>query len=197
MLLDATRVARIGGLDWPALEAEVDACRACGLGAGRTRAVLGIGDRRAHWMLVGEAPGAEEDLRGEPFVGAAGQLLDSMLAALGLARGREVYIANVIKCRPPANRTPEPAECAQCLPFLDRQIAQIQPRIILALGRVAAQALLNTQTNVGSLRGKVHERGGIPVVVTYHPAYLLRNLPEKARAWTDLCLAQRTLQSLR
>jgi DNA polymerase len=155
--------------------------------------VPGVGDHRARWLFVGEAPGAEEDQRGEPFVGAAGQLLDAMLAGLGLRRGEGVYIANVVKCRPPANRTPDAGECAACQPFLERQIALIRPHIIVALGRVAAQTLLASPINVGSLRGKVHQVQGIPLVVTYHPAYLLRSLGEKARAWADLCLAQRTL----
>jgi len=172
---------------------KIEACEACALRQGRRRSVPGVGARSARWLFVGEGPGAEEDVRGEPFVGAAGQLLDSMLEALGLRRSQDVYIANVVKCRPPANRTPEAQECALCLPFLERQIALLQPAVIVALGRVAAQALLGSDMNVGSLRGRVHRYGGIPLVVTYHPAYLLRNQPEKARAWVDLCLAQRAL----
>ena len=192
-VVDPLRAARIAALEWSDLSAAVDACRACALGATRRLSVPGSGDRAAQWLLVGEGPGAEEDQRGLPFVGASGALLDSMLAALGLQREESVYIANVVKCRPPANRTPDAVECAACLPFLQRQITLIQPRIIVAFGLVAAQSLLQTRVNVGSLRGKVHEYAGIPLVVTYHPAYLLRNQAEKARAWADLCLAQRTL----
>jgi DNA polymerase len=140
--------------------------------------------------VVGEAPGENEDLQGEPFVGQAGKLLDNMLRALGLNRRDSVYIANVLKCRPPGNRNPEPDEVAQCEPFLRRQVALLQPRIILAMGRFAVQAILQTTEPIGKLRGRVHEYAGVPVVVTYHPAYLLRNLPDKAKAWSDLCLAQ-------
>ncbi len=189
---DAERPANIAGLAWEQLPGAIESCEACALRRGRRHSVPGVGPQHARWLFVGEGPGAEEDARGEPFVGAAGQLLDSMLAALGLQRD-QVYIANVVKCRPPANRTPEPAECAACLPFLERQIALLQPAIIVALGRVAAQALLTSEMNVGSLRGRVHQRQGTPLVVTYHPAYLLRNQPEKARAWADLCLAQRVM----
>lgn len=180
----------IATLDWTALEARVAGCTACPLCASRTRTVFGVGDRQADWMLVGEAPGENEDLQGEPFVGQAGKLLDNMLAALGLARGRNVFIANVLKCRPPGNRNPEPFEVAQCEPFLRRQIALIQPKLIVVLGRFAAQTLLRTDTPIGKLRGSVHRYEGIPVVVTYHPAYLLRTLTDKARAWEDLCLAR-------
>ncbi len=155
--------------------------------------MLGVGDRNADWLLVGEAPGAEEDRIGEPFVGQAGRLLDNMLAAIGLARGENVYIANVLKCRPPANRNPEPGEVARCTPFLERQIALIQPRIIVAMGRFAAQTLLGSDATIASLRGRVHRYADVPLVVTYHPAYLLRNLPDKAKAWSDLLFARRTL----
>jgi DNA polymerase len=171
----------------------VDACTACGLCRTRQKSVPGVGDVRANWLLVGEAPGAEEDARGEPFVGQAGRLLDNMLAALGMARGRNVYIANVLKCRPPNNRTPEPLEVAACRPYLDRQVALIEPRLILALGKSAANTLLGIDATIASLRGRVHRYRGVPLVVTYHPAYLLRNLPDKAKAWDDLLLARRTL----
>ena len=184
----------VQALDWPALRDAVQACRACPLGSTRTQAVFGVGHPRAHWMIVGEAPGEQEDLQGEPFVGASGQLLDNMLRALGLTRAtaspeRQVFIANTLKCRPPKNRNPEPAETAQCAPYLARQIELVQPRILLAMGRFAAQALLNSDEPVGKLRGRVHRVGGLPLVVTYHPAYLLRSPADKARAWEDLCLA--------
>ena len=179
--------------DWIRLEQEVPACTACALHKSRARTVLGVGDRNADWLLVGEAPGAEEDRLGEPFVGQAGRLLDNMLAAIGLARGENVYIANVLKCRPPGNRNPEPGEVACCTPFLERQIALIQPRIIVAMGRFAAQTLLGSDATIASLRGRVHRYADVPLVVTYHPAYLLRNLPDKAKAWSDLIFARRTL----
>ncbi|WP_420997121.1 uracil-DNA glycosylase [Cupriavidus sp. 30B13] len=184
------REAAIAGLDWAALEARVSGCTDCGLCDRRTQTVFGVGDRQAEWMLVGEAPGENEDKQGEPFVGQAGKLLDNMLAAVGLARGRNVFIANVLKCRPPGNRNPEPDEVAQCEPYLRRQIALVRPKLIVVLGRFAAQSLLRTTTPIGKLRGSVHSYEGIPVVVTYHPAYLLRTLTDKARAWEDLCLAR-------
>ncbi len=187
------RVARIARLDWDGFAADVAACTACGLARTRNRAVPGVGDRDAQWLFVGEAPGAEEDARGEPFVGQAGRLLDNMLAALGLARGRGVYIANVLKCRPPGNRTPEPGEADACRPYLERQVALIQPRLIVALGKSAASLLLGTDATIASLRGRVHRYRGVPLVVTYHPAYLLRNLPDKAKAWEDLLLARATV----
>ena len=193
---DATREASIGAMDWPMLKQAVPACTACGLHAGRKQTVFGVGDERAHWLLVGEAPGAEEDRLGEPFVGQAGRLLDAMLAALDLKRGQGVYIANVLKCRPPGNRNPEPGEVAQCTPFLLRQIALIEPRLIVAMGRFAAQTLLATDATIASLRGRVHRYAGRPLIVTYHPAYLLRNLPDKAKAWADLVFARRTLSEL-
>jgi DNA polymerase len=158
--------------------------------------VLGVGDTGADWLFVGEGPGAEEDERGEPFVGQAGKLLDSMLAAIGLKRGAGVYIANVVKCRPPNNRTPEPEETARCFPFLARQIALIRPKLIVALGRPAAQTLLGAEVKIATARGRLFEHAGIPVVVTYHPAYLLRTLPDKAKAWEDLCFAQATMARL-
>ncbi len=183
------RPAGVESMDWDALEQAVSGCEACGLCRGRRQTVFGTGDRQADWMIVGEAPGEQEDLRGEPFVGNAGQLLDSMLKAVGLDRGHRVYIANVIKCRPPGNRNPDPAKVAQCEPFLRRQIALVQPKIILAMGRFAVQTLLASQEPIGKLRGRIYQYEGVPVVVTYHPAYLLRNLPDKAKAWADLCLA--------
>jgi len=188
--VQADREAAIATKDWPTLAASVAGCTDCGLCSTRTNTVFGVGDQRAEWMLVGEAPGENEDLQGEPFVGQAGKLLDNMLAALGLARDRNVYIANVLKCRPPGNRNPEPDEVAQCEPYLKRQIALIKPKVIVVLGRFAAQSLLRSTTPIGKLRGTVHTYEGIPVVVTYHPAYLLRTLTDKARAWEDLCLAR-------
>jgi DNA polymerase len=185
--------ARIQTLDWDALEDDIRACRACVLCERRKQAVPGVGDRQARWMLVGEGPGAEEDQRGEPFVGQAGRLLDNMLAAIGLNRTTDVYIANAVKCRPPHNRTPERGELAACLPYLERQIALVQPRLLVALGRPAAQALLDRELAISAARGKRFERNGIPVVVTYHPAYLLRNPQDKAKAWEDLCFARRVM----
>ena len=148
-------------------------------------------------MMVGEAPGAEEDARGEPFVGQAGRLLDSMLAAVGLKRGANVYIANVLKCRPPGNRNPEPFEVGQCSPHLVRQIALIRPKLILAMGRFAAQTLLGTDASIASLRGRLFQYQGVPLIVSYHPAYLLRTLPDKAKAWEDLCFARTTMKALK
>ncbi len=189
----------IDTLDWQALRSAVSECRACSLCETRTQTVFGVGHERAHWMVVGEAPGEREDAEGEPFVGAAGQLLDNMLRALGLARRdappeKSVFIANTIKCRPPRNRNPEPTEMSQCAPFLARQIELVAPRVILAMGRFAAQALLASDEPIGRLRGRVHAWRGIPVIVTYHPAYLLRTLADKARAWDDLCLAASLLE---
>lgn len=185
------REAAIATLDWAALKEAVGACTACGLRGGCTQTVFGVGDEHAKWMIIGEAPGADEDRQGEPFVGRAGQLLDSMIVALGLRR-EQVYIANVLKCRPPGNRDPKPEEALLCRPFLERQIALVQPKIILAVGRIAAQNLLQTETPIGRLRGTVHRLGAVPLVVTYHPAYLLRSPGEKRRAWADLKLALRT-----
>jgi DNA polymerase len=187
------RAAAVAAMDWSALKAEVKACTACGLRAGCTQTVFGVGDEKARWLVIGEAPGADEDRQGEPFVGRAGQLLNSMLTAIGLKRS-EVYITNVLKCRPPNNRDPKPDEAELCRPFLDRQIELIRPQLILALGRIAAQNLLHTDTPIGRLRGTVHKLGAIPVVVTYHPAYLLRSPGEKRKAWTDLKLAVRTAE---
>jgi DNA polymerase len=190
------RRARIGALQWTDFAADVDACTACKLCKTRQRSVPGVGDRNADWLFVGEAPGAEEDARGEPFVGQAGRLLDNMLAAIGLARGRDVYIANILKCRPPGNRTPEPREVDACRPYLDRQIELIAPRLIVALGKSAATSLLDVDATIASLRGRVHRYHDIPLIVTYHPAYLLRNLADKAKAWEDLVLARRTMARL-
>ena len=182
--------------EWIELKQAVPACTACGLHKTRTQTVLGVGDEQADWLFIGEAPGAEEDRLGEPFVGQAGKLLDNMLAAIGLNRAENVYICNVLKCRPPGNRNPEPEEVAQCSPHLAKQIALIQPKLIIAMGRFAAQTLLNSDASIASLRGRLHQYGGLPLIVTYHPAYLLRNLPDKSKAWEDLVLARRTMQSL-
>ena len=194
----------VATLDWPALREAVAACTACSLCTSRRQTVFGVGAVRAHWMVIGEAPGEQEDRQGEPFVGPAGQLLDRMLAALGLSRdaegddpARQVYIANTLKCRPPNNRNPAPDEMARCEPFLVRQIQLVQPRIILAMGRFAVQALLRSNEAIGRLRGRVHQYQGVPLIVTYHPAYLLRNLPDKAKAWEDLCLAAATAEQAR
>jgi uracil-DNA glycosylase len=181
---------------WIELKQAVPACTACALHKSRTQTVFGVGDENADWMLIGEAPGAEEDRLGEPFVGQAGKLLDNMLAAIGLKRGDNVYIANVLKCRPPANRNPEAEEVAKCTPHLKAQIDLIAPKLIIAMGRFAAQTLLNTDATIASLRGRVHSYTGVPLIVTYHPAYLLRNLPDKAKAWADLVFARKTMQSL-
>jgi uracil-DNA glycosylase len=189
------RDARIAALTWTDFAADVDACNACGLCKTRHKSVPGVGDVNAEWLFVGEAPGADEDARGEPFVGQAGRLLDNMLAALKLARGRNVYIANVLKCRPPNNRTPEPRETDACRPYLERQVELIKPKLIVALGKSAASLLLGTDATIASLRGRVHRYRGVPLIVTYHPAYLLRNLPDKAKAWEDMLLARRTVAS--
>jgi DNA polymerase len=193
----------VAALDWPALREAVAACRACSLCESRKQTVFGVGDTRAHWLVVGEAPGEQEDEQGEPFVGAAGQLLDRMLHAVHLTRqadggaaawgpAQRVFIVNTLKCRPPRNRNPQPDELQHCKPFLDRQIELLAPRIVLLMGRFAVQALLGSDDAIGRLRGRVHrlERfGGVPAVVTYHPSYLLRSPLEKAKAWDDLCLA--------
>ena len=196
--------ADIAAMDWAALEQAVAGCQACGLCRSRKNTVFGVGDTRARWLVVGEAPGENEDLQGEPFVGAAGQLLDNMLKALGLDRAgtgeQGVYIANVLKCRPPANRNPQPQEVAQCEPYLRRQVELLQPQIILALGRFAVQTLLQDSVPgvatipLGKLRGQVYRYQGVPVIVSYHPAYLLRTPQDKAKAWADLCLALAVMQ---
>ncbi|MBI4808943.1 MAG: uracil-DNA glycosylase [Nitrosomonadales bacterium] len=179
----------LSSLNWNELKQMVRDCTACKLRAGCTQTVFGVGDENADWLFVGEGPGADEDLQGEPFVGQAGKLLDSMLAAIKLKRGDNVYIANIVKCRPPGNRTPEADEIATCLPYLQQQIALIKPRLIVALGKTAATVLLGRDATLGSLRGTVHDYNGTPHLVTYHPAYLLRSPAEKAKAWQDLCFA--------
>lgn len=188
------RIPGIGSMEWDALKQAVADCRACKLCEGRSNTVFGVGVPHADWLIVGEAPGENEDLQGEPFVGQAGKLLDNMLLSLGLSRRESVYIANVLKCRPPGNRNPEPDEIAQCEPFLRRQVELLRPKIILAMGRFAVQTLLQSTEPVGRLRGRVHRYHDVPLVVTYHPAYLLRNLPDKAKAWSDLVLAKSVLQ---
>ena len=221
----AGRAAAIATLAWTPLREAVAACTACGLCESRTQTVFGVGHPSAEWMIVGEAPGEQEDLAGEPFVGQAGKLLDQMLHALGLSRidepstGRElqaesrglgdrpvdaegdparrVFIANTLKCRPPRNRNPEPDELARCEPFLRRQVELVRPRVILLMGRFAVRSLLKSDEAIGRLRGRLHRYEGIPVIVTYHPAYLLRNLPDKAKAWEDLCFAAATMAAQR
>jgi uracil-DNA glycosylase len=178
---------------WIPLKAAVSGCVKCGLHRTRTQTVFGVGDENADWMLIGEAPGAEEDRLGDPFVGQAGKLLDNMLAAIDLSRRKNVYIANVLKCRPPGNRNPTPEEVAQCSPHLLQQIELIQPKLILAMGRFAAQTLLETGASIASLRGRVHRYAGVPLIVTYHPAYLLRTLEDKAKAWEDLVFAKKIM----
>ncbi len=191
----------VGAMDWDSLRQSIASCRSCGLCAERRQAVPGVGDENASWLFIGEGPGAEEDARGEPFVGQAGKLLDAMLAAIDLKRGEDVYIANAVKCRPPGNRTPENDEVAACFPYLKRQIELIQPKLIVLLGRVAVTSVLGQDGSLSSLRGKaLSYRAGdreIPVVVTYHPAYLLRNLPDKAKAWEDLCRSRALMRSLK
>jgi DNA polymerase len=184
-------------MDWAELKARVASCVDCPLHAKRTKTVFGVGDENADWMFVGEGPGAEEDAKGEPFVGQAGRLLDNMLAAIGIRRGAGVYIANCVKCRPPGNRNPETGEALACEPYLHRQIELVRPKLIVALGKVAAANLLATDASVASMRGRVHQYRGTPLIVTYHPAYLLRNLPDKAKAWVDLCFAVRVMRGLR
>lgn len=182
-------------LDWNELRETVSACTKCSLYAGRTQTVFGVGNPQADWMIIGEAPGAEEDRRGEPFVGRAGKLLDEMLRAVGQDR-EQVFIANILKCRPPGNRDPKVEEASACRAYLERQIELVQPQIILAVGRVAAQNLLGTDAPVGRLRGRRHSLGEIPMVVTYHPAYLLRSPSQKRKSWDDLCLAKNIVREL-
>ncbi|MCE9633020.1 MAG: uracil-DNA glycosylase [Methylophilales bacterium] len=186
----------VSAISWDALQQVVSGCQACSLAKTRTQTVFGVGDPNADWLFVGEAPGAEEDKQGQPFVGAAGQLLDNMLAAVQLKRGNNVYIANVLKCRPPQNRDPQGEEVVKCDPYLKRQVALIQPKLIIALGKFAAQSLLGSDDTIGAMRGKLHDYQGVPVIVTYHPAYLLRSLNEKAKAWEDLCFARATMRQL-
>jgi len=181
---------------WAALREEVLKCQRCPLHLTRTQGVFGVGPQRCDWLVIGEAPGAEEDRRGEPFVGAAGQLLDAMLKAIGLDRRSNVYIANILKSRPPNNRDPKPEEVAACLPYLERQIELLQPKIMLAVGRIAAQNLLGTEVPLGRLRGQVHRYAATPLVVTYHPAYLLRTPADKRKAWEDLKFARSVYQRL-
>lgn len=176
----------VDSLDWPALKETVRGCEACQLRAGCSQTVFGVGDEQADWLFVGEGPGADEDAQGEPFVGQAGKLLDNMLFSIGLKRGENVYIANVVKCRPPNNRNPEADEIAACMPYLRRQVALIRPRVIIALGKIAATSLLGRDATLGSLRGTLHDYHGTPLIITYHPAYLLRSPAEKAKAWQDL-----------
>lgn len=193
------RPAGIDTMDWPALQAAVAGCQACGLCRSRKNTVFGTGDTQADWMVVGDAPGEHEDLQGEPFLESTGQLLDNMLRAVGRSRqGQGVqgaYIANALKCRPPANRSPQPPEVAQCEPYLARQVALVQPKIILAMGRLAVQSLLQTDEPIGRLRGRVHRYEGVPVIVTYPPSSLLNTPADKAKAWADLCLALETANS--
>jgi DNA polymerase len=190
------RRTEIMSLDWGALKARVASCTDCPLHATRNKTVFGVGDEQADWLFVGEGPGADEDAQGEPFVGQAGKLLDNMLAAIGLKRGANVYIANILKCRPPGNRNPEPHEALQCEPYLHRQIELLRPKLIIALGKVAAANLLASDASVASMRSRIHRYHGIPLIVTYHPAYLLRNLTDKAKAWADLLFAVRTMKDL-
>ena len=186
-------------MDWAALQETAAACQACDLCAQRKKSVFGVGNVQANWMVIGEAPGEEEDAQGEPFVGQSGQLLDNMLKAVGLSRKAQgdagVYIANAIKCRPPGNHNPSAQELATCAPYLARQVALVQPKIILLMGRFAVQSVLQKTEPLGKLRGQVHTHQGVPVVVTYHPAYLLRNPADKAKAWADLVLALKTVQA--
>ena len=190
---DAAAVEPVGpaaeDLDWNELEQRVTNCTRCALATSRTNTVFGVGDQNADWMIIGEAPGADEDRSGEPFVGRAGMMLDEMLRAIGLRRDA-AFIANILKCRPPHNRDPEPSETAECRAYLERQIALVRPKIILAVGKVAAQSLLQTDEPVGRIRGRAHELNGIPLIVTYHPAYLLRSPSHKRDSWSDLCMAR-------
>jgi uracil-DNA glycosylase len=191
------RRSEILRMGWDQLKTSVESCIACPLCQSRSRTVFGVGDMNADWLYVGEGPGAEEDATGEPFVGPSGKLLDNMLAAINLKRGQNVYIANIVKCRPSGNRNPTFEEGQQCEPYLTRQIELTKPKLIIALGRIAAQNLLHTDATLASLRGRLHEHSGIPVIVTYHPAYLLRTLADKAKAWEDLCFARSTMEDLR
>jgi uracil-DNA glycosylase family 4 len=179
-------IPEVASLDWAALKEKVRACDACELRAGCTQTVFGVGDENADWLFVGEGPGAEEDAQGEPFVGQAGKLLDNMLMSIGLKRGDNVYIANIVKCQPPENHNPDAKEIAACMPYLQQQVALIKPKLIVALGKVAATSLLGRDANLGSLRGTTYDFHGIPLLITYHPAYLLRSPAEKAKAWQDL-----------
>ena len=190
------RHARVMQMDWTQLKVSVADCSACPLHQTRTRSVFGAGDENADWLWVGESPGVEEDANGAPFVGQVGKLLDNMLAAISLKRDSNVYITNIVKCHPPASHNPENAEALQCHPYLARQIELIQPRLIIALGNFASQSFLNTDATVASLRGKLHQFSGIPLIVTYHPSYLLQTQADKTKAWEDLCFAKATMQRL-
>ena len=183
------------GLDWDELQETVSRCTGCRLHETRTQTVFGVGNPDADWLFIGEAPGAEEDRRGEPFVGRSGQLLDQMLAAIGQSR-ETVFIANIIKCRPPNNRDPKPDEAAACRGYLKRQIEIVNPKIIIAVGKISAQNLLGTDSPVGRLRGKRHSFGNVPLVVTYHPAYLLRSPSQKRKSWDDFRLARSIVREL-
>lgn len=193
---DKPRQQQIARLRWEELSSHIAQCKACGLCKTRNHTVPGVGDSRAEWLFIGEAPGADEDRLGEPFVGQAGKLLDNMLAAIGLQRNEKVYIANVLKCRPPNNRNPERAEVEQCRPYLERQIDLLKPKLVIAMGKFAATTLLEREASIASLRSRLHSYRDIPLIVTYHPAYLLRDLPDKAKAWEDLCFARATMQNL-
>ena len=192
---DEVQLAGVEEADWTSLRSTVSGCERCGLHTSRTQTVFGVGKQDAEWMIIGEAPGAEEDRRGEPFVGRAGKLLDEVLRSVGLDRDR-VFIANILKCRPPNNRDPGVDEAAACRPYLDRQIALVKPRLILAVGRIAAQQLTGSDAPIGRMRGQLYRAGpdDTPTVVTYHPAYLLRSPAQKRKVWEDLCLARRTLR---
>jgi len=196
-LVEVTVTADDPSPDWTELQESVAGCTRCPLHQSRTQTVFGVGNQHADWMIIGEAPGAEEDRRGEPFVGRAGKLLDEMLRAVGLDRGT-VFITNILKCRPPGNRDPAADEAAACRGYLERQIELIRPRLILAVGRIAAQQLLHTDSPLGRLRGRAHslDSGQVPLVVTYHPAYLLRSPSQKRKVWEDLCLARQIVQEL-
>ena len=194
---DSSSASDITQMDWELLKSTVSSCIACPLNQTRTHTVFGVGDEHADWLFIGEGPGAREDATGEPFVGQAGKLLDRMLAAIKLQRGDRVYITNIVKCRPPNNRNPTPHEAKQCEPYLARQIQLIRPKLIVALGKVAAQNLLQSNDSISILRGKLHDYSGTPLIVTYHPAYLLRALSEKAKAWQDLCFAVSIMESLK
>ena len=194
----APPVSEVAAMDWVELKAAVAGCVKCGLCHNRTKTVFGVGDEKAKWLFIGEGPGRNEDLQGEPFVGPAGKLLDNMMVAMGLKRGDNAYIANIVKCRPTGDngrdRPPTPEETAACMPYLERQIALIQPTILIALGKTAALSLLGlpADTPVSKLRGTIHRYADRPLIVTYHPAYLLRNMPDKRKTWADLCLAMNT-----
>ncbi len=194
--IDQERCSEIQQMNWSQLKASVTHCTACPLSHTRVHTVFGIGDGNADWLYVGEGPGEKEDATGEPFVGQAGELLDNMLAAIGLKRGYRVYITNIVKCHPPNNRNPDLNEVSQCEPYLERQIALINPKLIIALGKIAAQSLLKCNESVSNLRGTLYEYSGIPLIVTYHPAYLLRAPSKKEKTWEDLCFAKATMQSL-